>query len=148
VALNDEMPSLIGFLSKRFNASGVRLVPDAKNADQADIYIGDERIAPLLRDEEDGEISYQVEMVIGGNGAGSAIKPGASLKEDLESLTDFLRKRFGAETLRVVIHPKKTDMAEIFIEDEFIAPLYRDEQKGGALYQVQLVILDVDLDEA
>ncbi|MEM7774476.1 MAG: DUF3126 family protein [Pseudomonadota bacterium] len=70
-----------------------------------------------------------------------------SLKEDLDSLHHYLRKRFNTEELRVVPHPKKTDMAEVFVGDEFIAPLYREEEDGEISYQLQLVILDVDLED-
>ena len=48
--------------------------------------------------------------------------------------------------MRVVPHPKKKDMAEVFIKDEFLAPLYREEEEGEVCYQLQMAILDIDLD--
>ncbi|MGF1649664.1 MAG: DUF3126 family protein [Hyphomicrobiaceae bacterium] len=69
------------------------------------------------------------------------------IKNDVVALTSYLRKRFNAPSLRVQPHPKKKDMAEVFIGDEFIAPLYREEEDGEVSYQMQLVILDVDLEE-
>ena len=71
-----------------------------------------------------------------------------ALKDELPEVTQYLRKRFNSAGLRVVMHPKKTDMAEVYIAEEFIAPLYREEEDGEVSYQLQMVILDVDLDEA
>jgi hypothetical protein len=71
-----------------------------------------------------------------------------AVKEDIPKLQKYLRKTFRCETLRVVMHPKKKDMAEIFVGDEFIATLHRDEEDGEVSYQLAMAILDVDLDEA
>ena len=69
------------------------------------------------------------------------------MKEDVARLERYLRKLFTTDALRVVMHSKKTDMAEVFIGDEFIAPLYREEEDGEVSYQLQMAILDIDLDE-
>ena len=69
------------------------------------------------------------------------------MKDDVQRLERYLRKMFNTETLRVVMHPKKTDMAEVFIGEEFIAPLYREEEDGEVSFQLQMAILDIDLDE-
>ena len=69
------------------------------------------------------------------------------MKEDVARLERYLRKVFTTDALRVVMHPKKTDMAEVFIGDEFIAPLYREEEDGEVSFQLQMAILDIDLDE-
>jgi hypothetical protein len=70
------------------------------------------------------------------------------LKEDVPKLQKYLRKTFRCDALRVVMHPKKKDMAEVSIGDEFIATLYREEDDGEVSYQLQMAILDVDLDDA
>ncbi|MGI9475897.1 MAG: DUF3126 family protein [Hyphomicrobiaceae bacterium] len=70
------------------------------------------------------------------------------MKDDAPRLERYLRKLFGTENLRVVSHPKKADMAEVMIGDEFIAPLYLEEEDGEVSYQFQMAILDIDLDEA
>ena len=69
------------------------------------------------------------------------------MKEDVAKLQRYLRKVFANDNLRVVMHPKKTDMAEVFVGDEFLAPLYREEEDGEISYQLQMAILDIDLDE-
>ncbi|MGI9523623.1 MAG: DUF3126 family protein [Hyphomicrobiaceae bacterium] len=69
------------------------------------------------------------------------------MRDDLARLESYLRSMFRTDTLRVVIHPKKQDMAEVFIGDEFIAPLYREDEDGEVSYQLQIAILDIDLED-
>ena len=69
------------------------------------------------------------------------------MKKDAPKLQQYLRKVFNNDGVRVVPHPKKDDMAEVFIGDEFIAPLYREEEDGEVSYQFQMAILDIDLDD-
>lgn len=69
-------------------------------------------------------------------------------KEELAKLQSYLRKTFGSPALEVRPQPKKADMAEVFIKDEFIATLYREEEDGEVSYQFQMAILDVDLEGA
>jgi hypothetical protein len=70
------------------------------------------------------------------------------MKQDVPRLQKYLRKVFKNEGVRVVAHAKKKDMAEVFMGEEFLATLYRDEEDGEVSYQFQMAILDLDLDEA
>ena len=70
------------------------------------------------------------------------------IKDDAPKLQRYLRKTFSNDNLRVIPHTKKKDMAEVFVGDEFLAPLYREEEEGEVCYQFQMAILDIDLDEA
>jgi hypothetical protein len=67
-------------------------------------------------------------------------------KDELAKLQAYLRKTFGAPTLEVRPQPKKDDMAEVFINGEFVAALYREEDEGETSYQLQMAILDMDLE--
>ena len=67
-------------------------------------------------------------------------------KEELAKLQRYLRRLFRLDTIEVKGRPKKNDSAEVFIGDEFIGILFRDEEDDGS-YQFQMAILDVDLDE-
>jgi len=69
------------------------------------------------------------------------------MKSDLPRVQKYLRKLFRTNELKVIPHARKKDMAEVFIGEEYIAPLYREEEDGEVSYQLQVVILDVDLDE-
>jgi hypothetical protein len=70
------------------------------------------------------------------------------MKQDLSKLQNYLRKRFNTQALKIVMPPRKTDMAEVFIDDEQIATLTRDDEDGEVCYYLQMAILDIDLDDA
>lgn len=67
-------------------------------------------------------------------------------KDELAKLQAYLRKTFGAPSLEVKAQPKKDDMAEVFINGEFVAALYREVEDGETSYQLQMAILDMDLE--
>ena len=67
-------------------------------------------------------------------------------KEELVRVQAYLRKTFGAQNFEVRAQPKKDDMAEVFINDEFVATLYREVEDGETSYQFQMAILDMDLE--
>ena len=69
-------------------------------------------------------------------------------KDELTRLETYLRKTFGAASLEVRPQPKKNDMAEIFINGDFIATLYRIDEDGEVEYQLQMAILEMDLEKA
>ncbi|MEN2494376.1 MAG: hypothetical protein TECD_00272 [Hyphomicrobiaceae bacterium hypho_1] len=71
-----------------------------------------------------------------------------TMKEYAPKLQTYLRKTFGSNDIRVIPHPKKNDMAEVFIGNEFLAPLYREEDEGEVCYQFQMAILDIDLNNS
>ena len=56
------------------------------------------------------------------------------MKDDVPRLQRYLRKMFGNEALRVVMHPKKDDMAEIMIGEDFVGPIYHEEEDGEVSY--------------
>jgi len=69
------------------------------------------------------------------------------MKQDIPKLQTYLRKTFNCPRLRIVAQPKKKDMAEVFIDEEFIATIYREEEDGEVSYQFQMGILDMDLED-
>jgi len=42
--------------------------------------------------------------------------------------------------------PRKDDSAELFIGDEFIGLIYRDDEDGETSYNFSMAILDIDLE--
>lgn len=67
-------------------------------------------------------------------------------KEEVARLQAYLRKTFGTPNLEVRPRAKKNDSAEVYIGDEFIAVLFREEEEGEISYQFQMAILDLDLE--
>lgn len=56
----------------------------------------------------------------------------------------YLRKTFGNNAISIRARPKKDDSAEVFINDDFIAVLFKDEDDDDS-YQFQMAILAEDL---
>ena len=69
-------------------------------------------------------------------------------KDELARLEAYLRKTFGTKNLTVRARPKKDDSAEVYVGDDFIAVLFREDEEGEVSYQFQMAILEMDLEEA
>lgn len=69
-------------------------------------------------------------------------------KDEIARLEAYLRKTFGAASLEIRPQPKKSDMVEVFINNEFVATLYKIEEDGETEYQFQMAILEMDLEDA
>jgi hypothetical protein len=67
--------------------------------------------------------------------------------QEIVRVQTYLRKVFGTKTLSVRARAKKDDSAEIFVGDEFIGILFREEEEGELSYQFQMAILEIDLEE-
>ena len=67
--------------------------------------------------------------------------------QEMVRVQAYMRKVFGTKTLSVRARPKKDDSAEVFVGDEFIGILFREEEEGELSYQFQMAILDVDLEQ-
>jgi hypothetical protein len=66
-------------------------------------------------------------------------------RDELNLLEKYLRKTFGNETIEIKQRPKKKDSAEVYVADEFVGVLYRDDEDDEVSYQFQMAILEGDL---
>ena len=66
--------------------------------------------------------------------------------QEIRKLEAYIKRLFGNAKLRVVPRPKKDDSAEVYIGDEFIGVIYRDDEEGDLSYNFTMAILDIDLD--
>ncbi len=66
--------------------------------------------------------------------------------DELIKLTNFLRKQFQNTNIVVKKRPQKTDSAEVYIAEEFIGVIFRDDEDGDLSYNFQMAILDFDLE--
>lgn len=67
-------------------------------------------------------------------------------KRELERVQSYLRKLFQNQTFRVVARPRKDDSAEVYIGEEFIGVVFRDDEDGDLSYNFQMAILETDLE--
>ena len=68
-------------------------------------------------------------------------------RDEIIKLERYLKKVFRLPVLELKQRPRKEDSAEVFVGDEFIGVIFRDEDEGETAYQFQMAILDYDLKE-
>jgi len=76
-----------------------------------------------------------------GNQTESTLKP-----EELRKLDSYFKRTFNPQ-MQVRARPRKDDSAEVYIGDEFLGVLFRDDEDGDLSFNFSMAILDIDLDE-
>ena len=66
--------------------------------------------------------------------------------EEIKKLTRFFKAKFQLANIEVRKRPQKTDSAEVYIGDEFIGVIFRDDEDGELSYNFNMAILDFDLE--
>lgn len=67
-------------------------------------------------------------------------------RQEIRKLEAYFQRRFNMPSIQVRQRPQKDDSAEVYIDDEFIGVLFRDEEEGDLSYNFTMAILDIDLD--
>jgi len=134
-----ECTRLGAYLSKLLGSPTVSVV--SKSADEADVLVDGKRIAALLRDDEEGELSYSISLTVS---PAPGAKKGAPIDDaERARLQVALRQVLHAADLDVRARPRKTDSAEVYVHDEFVGTVSSDEDEGQVL---TMSILEMDLD--
>lgn len=68
-------------------------------------------------------------------------------RTEINKLQDYLRRKFGNQTIKLQPNMRRKEMVEVMIGDEQIGTLYKDVDEGETSYTVTISILDVDLEE-
>ena len=66
--------------------------------------------------------------------------------DELIKLTKYLRKVFSNETVLVKARPQKKDSGEVYVGEEFVGVVFRDEEDGDLSYNFSMAILEMDLE--
>jgi uncharacterized protein DUF3126 len=67
-------------------------------------------------------------------------------RDEILKLETYLKKVFRLPEIQVRQRPQKDDSAEVYIGEEFIGVLFRDDDdEDETAYQFQMAILDFDL---
>ncbi|MBU4530657.1 MAG: DUF3126 family protein [Hoeflea sp.] len=69
------------------------------------------------------------------------------MKPDEIIKLDAYFKRIFNEKMVVKARPRKDDSAEVYVGDEFLGIVFRDDEDGDLSYNFSMAILDVDLSE-
>lgn len=67
-------------------------------------------------------------------------------RNEILKLEKYLRSTFRLDTIVVRQRPQKDDSAEVYIGDEFVGILFRDDEDDDLSYSFQMAILDFDLE--
>ena len=65
--------------------------------------------------------------------------------KESQRIQEYLKNKFQSNVIRVVGRPKKDGSMEVFVEDEFIGVIFRDDEDGDVPYSFNMAILDIDL---
>jgi hypothetical protein len=67
-------------------------------------------------------------------------------RQEIQKLQAFFRKRFNMPSIEVRPRPQKDDSAEVYIGDEFVGVVFKDDEDGDLSYNFTMAILDIDLE--
>ena len=126
-----EIHKLQDYLQRTFGNKAIKVQPSQGSAEQADVNLGERRIATLTVDDEDGDRSFSFEMKI-------PVERG--------TLESYLRLLFDNDKFKIVPRAKKTDSVELNVGSDFLGVVSADDPKGKS-FTLQMAILDYDLEE-
>jgi len=64
--------------------------------------------------------------------------------DEITKLNAYFKRIFN-EKMVVKARPRKDDSAEVYLGDEFLGIVFRDDEDGDLSYNFSMAILDVDL---
>ena len=64
--------------------------------------------------------------------------------EEIRKLEAYFKRNFNKDMV-IKARPKKDESAEVYLGDEFLGVVFRDEEDGELSYSFSMAILDVDL---
>ncbi|MEM8689138.1 MAG: DUF3126 family protein [Pseudomonadota bacterium] len=68
--------------------------------------------------------------------------------QEIAKLEKYMRWKFQLPNMQIKRRPQKDDSAEVFIGDEFIGLIFRDDDDDDLSWSFQMAILEFDLDYA
>ncbi|MCF3639047.1 DUF3126 family protein [Rhizobium sp. TRM95111] len=64
--------------------------------------------------------------------------------EEIRKLEAYLKRNFNKDMI-VKARPRKDESAEVYLADEFLGVIFRDDEDGELSYNFSMAILDIDL---
>jgi hypothetical protein len=131
-ALNKaELQQLQDFLRRSFSNDDLRVTPNPRNPEDADVHLGQRIIANLSVDDEDGDRSFAFAMKV---------------PVERPVLQDYLRRLFENDKLKIVPRGRKSDSVELNSGEDFLGVISADDPNGRT-FTLQIAILDFDLED-
>lgn len=67
--------------------------------------------------------------------------------DEIRKIEAYLRSKFELPSLQVKARPRKDNSAEVYIGDEFIGVVFRDDEDEDLSWNFQMAILEIDLED-
>ena len=67
-------------------------------------------------------------------------------KTEGAQVQEYLRRKFDNQRIKVVVAAKPNAPVEVYLGDEFIGVIDREDDEGEICYHFQMSILDIDLE--
>ncbi len=65
--------------------------------------------------------------------------------KEKNKIQNYLRDKFKTDVINVIDRTQKSDSMEVYVGDEFIGVIFRDEEDEEVSYSFNMAILDIDL---
>ena len=65
--------------------------------------------------------------------------------DEIKKLDAYFKRTFQNPSLQVKARPRKDDSCEVYLGDEFLGIVYKDDEEGDLSYNFSMAILDMDL---
>lgn len=65
--------------------------------------------------------------------------------DEVKKLDAYFKRTFNNPDLVVKARPRKDDSCEVYLDDEFLGIVYKDEDEGELSYNFSMAILEMDL---
>jgi len=124
---NSETIRIEDYLRGMFQLESIKVKIDEGFGDSAQLLIGDTLLGVITKDDEDEDVSYDLSM------------PVPSFDKQ------HLRTTFRVDTIETRGRPNKDDSVEVYLGDEFIGVIFKDEVDGRTTFMFNMAILDFDL---
>ena len=66
--------------------------------------------------------------------------------DEIKKLEAYFKRTFQNPTLQVRARPQKKDSCELYVGEEFLGIIFRDDEDGDLSYNFSMAVLDIDLD--
>lgn len=67
--------------------------------------------------------------------------------DELAKLTKYFQTQFNTTAITVRKRPQKNDSGEVYMGEDFLGVIFRDEEDGELSYNFSMAILDFDLED-
>ena len=65
--------------------------------------------------------------------------------EEIRKLDAYFKRTFQNPSLQVKARPRKDDSCELYLVEEFLGIIFKDDDDGDLSYNFSMAILDIDL---